>query len=181
MINKILAKWHKFNISVRTLKREVVYVTIGNPDWRTFSRRVTAPWWRQWAKSQVLTNQNSKNRWCQIVRWTNWQRLQVYGFNEIMRREVQRSSSRLDYRGSDSVLFRKWDFVLFWKWDSVLFQNWDSVLFRNWDSVLFRNWDFVSFRNWDLVLFLKFSFVLIWNSDSVFFRDRDCVLFQKFF
>ena len=104
MINKILAKWHKFNMSVRTLKREVVYVTIGNPDWRTFSRRVTAPWWRQWAKSQVLTNQNSKNRWCQIVRWTNWQRLQVYGFNEIMRREVQRSSSRLDYRGMWSLL-----------------------------------------------------------------------------
>ena len=104
MINKILAKWHKFKISVRTLKREVVYVTVGNPDWRTFSRRVTAPWWRQWAKSQVLTNQNSKNRWCQIVRWTNWQRLQVYGFNEIMRREVQRSSSRLDYRGMWNLL-----------------------------------------------------------------------------
>ena len=25
-------------------------------NWRTFSRRVTARWWRQWAKNQVLTN-----------------------------------------------------------------------------------------------------------------------------
>ena len=31
--------------------------------WRTFSRRVPACWLRQWAKNQVLTNQNSKNRW----------------------------------------------------------------------------------------------------------------------
>ena len=37
-------------------------------NWRTFSRRVTARWWRQWAKDQVLTNQNSINKWCQIVR-----------------------------------------------------------------------------------------------------------------
>ena len=48
---------------------EVLYVTIGNPaltlvifNWRTFSRRVTARWWRQWAKNQVLTNQNWRNR-----------------------------------------------------------------------------------------------------------------------
>ena len=39
-------------------------------DWRKFSRRVTARWWRQWAKNLVLTNQNSRNRWCHIVRRT---------------------------------------------------------------------------------------------------------------
>ena len=39
-------------------------------NWRIFSRRVTARWWRQWAKNQVLTKQNSRNRWCQIVRQT---------------------------------------------------------------------------------------------------------------
>ena len=36
-------------------------------NWRTFSRRVTACWWRQWAKIQMSTNHNSRNRWCQIV------------------------------------------------------------------------------------------------------------------
>ena len=59
---------------------EVVYVTIGNPafclflflpplifNWRTFSRRGTPRWWRQWAKNLELTNQNSRNRWSQIV------------------------------------------------------------------------------------------------------------------
>ena len=30
---------------------------------RIFSRRVPARWLSQWAKNQVLTNQNSKNRW----------------------------------------------------------------------------------------------------------------------
>ena len=39
-------------------------------NWRTFSRRATACWWRQWVKDQVLTNQNSSNRWSQIVRQT---------------------------------------------------------------------------------------------------------------
>ena len=39
-------------------------------NWRTFSRRLTARWWRQWAKIQVSTNQTSRNRWCQIVRDT---------------------------------------------------------------------------------------------------------------
>ena len=39
-------------------------------DWRTFSRRLTARWWRQWAKNQVPTNQNSRNRRCLIVRRT---------------------------------------------------------------------------------------------------------------
>ena len=40
-------------------------------DWRTFSRRVTALWWRQWAENQVSTNQNSRNRWwCLIVKRT---------------------------------------------------------------------------------------------------------------
>ena len=39
-------------------------------DWRTFSRQVTARWWRQSAKNQVSTNQNSRNRWCLIVRRT---------------------------------------------------------------------------------------------------------------
>ena len=29
-------------------------------NWCTFSRRVTACWWRQWAKNQVSTNQNSR-------------------------------------------------------------------------------------------------------------------------
>ena len=37
-------------------------------DWCTFSRQVTARWWRQWVKNQVLTNQNSRNMWCLIVR-----------------------------------------------------------------------------------------------------------------
>ena len=37
-------------------------------DWRTFSKRVTARWWRQSAKNQVSTNQNWRNRWCVIVR-----------------------------------------------------------------------------------------------------------------
>ena len=41
-------------------------------NWRSFSRRVTVRWWRQWAKIQVLTNQNSRNRWYQIVRGTVW-------------------------------------------------------------------------------------------------------------
>ena len=35
-----------------------------------FSRRVKACWQRQWAKNQVSTNQNSRNRWCQVVRQT---------------------------------------------------------------------------------------------------------------
>ena len=39
-------------------------------NWHTFWRQVTARWWRQWAKNQVLTNQNWRNRWCQIVRQT---------------------------------------------------------------------------------------------------------------
>ena len=39
-------------------------------NWHTLSRRVTALWWRQWAKIQVSTNQNSRNWWCQIVRDT---------------------------------------------------------------------------------------------------------------
>ena len=30
-------------------------------NWRTFSRRATARWLRQWAKNQVLANQNSRN------------------------------------------------------------------------------------------------------------------------
>ena len=33
-------------------------------------RGVTARWWRQWAKNQKLTNQNSRSRWCNIVRGT---------------------------------------------------------------------------------------------------------------
>ena len=41
-------------------------------NWRTFSRWITARWWRQWAKNQVLTNRNSRNRWCHIVRRTMW-------------------------------------------------------------------------------------------------------------
>ena len=41
-------------------------------NWCTFSRRVAARWWRQWAKNQVSTNQNFRNRWCQIVRRTIW-------------------------------------------------------------------------------------------------------------
>ena len=34
-------------------------------NWRTFSRRVTARWWRQWAKNQVPTNENSVVSHCQ--------------------------------------------------------------------------------------------------------------------
>ena len=41
-----------------------------NFNWCTFSRRITARWWRQWAKNQMLTNQNSRKSWCQIVRRT---------------------------------------------------------------------------------------------------------------
>ena len=36
-------------------------------DWRSFLRRVTAPWWRQWEKNQVSTNQNSRNRWWYLI------------------------------------------------------------------------------------------------------------------
>ena len=39
-------------------------------NYRTFSRRVTGRWWCQWENNQVLTNQNSRNRLCQIVRRT---------------------------------------------------------------------------------------------------------------
>ena len=39
-------------------------------NWRTFSRQVTVHWSHGWAKNQVLTNQNSRNSWYQIVRWT---------------------------------------------------------------------------------------------------------------
>ena len=41
-------------------------------NWRTFSRRVIARRWRQSAKNKVLTNQKSRNRWCQIVRRAIW-------------------------------------------------------------------------------------------------------------
>ena len=36
-------------------------------NWRTYSRRVAARWSHGWAKNQVSTNQNSRNRWCQIA------------------------------------------------------------------------------------------------------------------
>ena len=56
---------------------EVVYVTTGNPAFcltlylsGVHFLRVTASWWRQWAKNQIWTNQNSGNRWCQIARGT---------------------------------------------------------------------------------------------------------------
>ena len=39
-------------------------------NWHTFSRWVTSRWWRQWAKNQVPTNEDSRNRWCHIVRHT---------------------------------------------------------------------------------------------------------------
>ena len=39
-------------------------------NWRIFSRRVTACCWRQWAKNQVSTNQNSRNGWRHIVSCT---------------------------------------------------------------------------------------------------------------
>ena len=46
-------------------------------DWRTFSMQVTAWWWRKSEKNQVSTNQNSRNRWCLIVRrticWWRWE------------------------------------------------------------------------------------------------------------
>ena len=41
-------------------------------NWSTFSRWVKARWCCQWAKMQVPTNQNSRNRWYQIVRGTVW-------------------------------------------------------------------------------------------------------------
>ena len=41
--------------------------------WKSpFLRQVKAHWWRQWAKNKMSANQNSRNRWCQIVRWTIW-------------------------------------------------------------------------------------------------------------
>ena len=46
-------------------------------DWRTFSRGVTARCWRQSAKNQVRTNQNSRNRQCLIVRRTICQIIQI--------------------------------------------------------------------------------------------------------
>ena len=50
-------------------------------NWRTFSRRVTARWWHKWAKYQVLKNQNSRNRWCQIARRAIWKgRYELYKF-----------------------------------------------------------------------------------------------------
>ena len=39
-------------------------------NWRAFSRRVTTRWWRQWAKNRVFTNQNLRDRCCQVVRRT---------------------------------------------------------------------------------------------------------------
>ena len=39
-------------------------------NWHTFSRQVSARSWREWVKNHVLTNQNSRNRGCQIVRRT---------------------------------------------------------------------------------------------------------------
>ena len=51
-------------------KRKPSFLPLLILDWCTFSRRVTVPWWRQWAKIQVSTNQNSSNRWCLIVRRT---------------------------------------------------------------------------------------------------------------
>ena len=53
-------------------------MTIGNPAFCLaihltgvhFRGELQHVWWRQWANSQVLTNQNSSNRWCQVVRRT---------------------------------------------------------------------------------------------------------------
>ena len=39
-------------------------------NWGIFSRRVTARWSRGQVKNQLSTNQNSRYRWCQIVRGT---------------------------------------------------------------------------------------------------------------
>ena len=39
-------------------------------NWRTFLRQVAARWSCRGAKNQVSTNQNSKNRWYQILRGT---------------------------------------------------------------------------------------------------------------
>ena len=51
-------------------------------NWRTFSRRVTARWWRQWAKNQVWSNQNSRKRRRQMVRRTIWKCLPNYIMND---------------------------------------------------------------------------------------------------
>ena len=59
--NKTLACWKVWILQ----KRHMSLI-----NWRTLSRRVTRRWWRQWAKNQVLTNQNTRNRWCHIVRST---------------------------------------------------------------------------------------------------------------
>ena len=50
-------------------------------NWSTFLRQVTALWWRRWAESQVSTNQNLRNRWCQIVRQTTVYHGEVHFFN----------------------------------------------------------------------------------------------------
>ena len=57
---------------------EVVYVTIENPAFCLalslagvhFQDKFQHIWSRGWAKTQLLTNQNSRNSWCQIVRGT---------------------------------------------------------------------------------------------------------------
>ena len=62
---------------IAILMERLSMVTIGNCflphlifNSSTFSRWVRARWWRQWAKNQVPTNRNLRNRWCQIVRRT---------------------------------------------------------------------------------------------------------------
>ena len=57
-----------FRVSMWRWKPSFLYRLIFN--WRTFSRRVTARWWRQWVKNQVRTDQNSRNRWCKTARRT---------------------------------------------------------------------------------------------------------------
>ena len=55
---------------------EVVYATIGNPAFYLalyltsvyiFEASYSMLWSRGWAKNQALTNQNSRNSWCQTV------------------------------------------------------------------------------------------------------------------
>ena len=76
---------------VFTLSRDVLvlkkFLTRLMFNCRIFWRRVTTRWWRQWAKNQVSTNENSRKRWCQIVIEIyvkqSWKRVRSNGLNNV--------------------------------------------------------------------------------------------------
>ena len=61
----LLLRWSLRGYLCENLKHSFLPCLIFN--WCTFSRWVTARWWRQSAKNQVSTNQNSRDKWCHIV------------------------------------------------------------------------------------------------------------------